>query len=123
MNRIQGSYPGGPRRRDATPAEGEGAARRLERVEEVEARLDRATRARERRRRSRRIWSALVLALVAAGGAGLYLGFHAHRTSEELTVERTREQQQEQLDLTRETNRLLLELWKMEDLERQGRTP
>jgi len=82
MNRIQGSYPGGPRRRYATPAEGEGAVpRRLERVEEVEARLDRATRARERRRRSRRIWSALVLALVAAGGAGLYLGFHGHRTS------------------------------------------
>ena len=123
MARIRGSYPGGPRREGAEdPRSGE--TPRLHTVQELEAGRGRRSRAREQRRRARRVWSGLVVALAASAGVGVFLGLRSHRTSEQLTEERneTREQQQQQ-DITRETNRVLLELWRMEDVEKQATPP
>ena len=123
MARIRGRYPGGPQREGASDAEGgAGAAPHLHTVGELEAGRGRKSRAREQRRRARRVWSGLILAITASAGVGLFLGLRSHRTSEQITDERndTREQQQE---LSRETNRVLLELWRMEDVEKQATPP
>jgi hypothetical protein len=118
MARIRGSYPGGPKR-DRGDA-GEGARTpRLERIEVVEARAGRKSRARAERNRVRRVWSGFIVAVILAAGIGLYVGMVTHRTSEEITRERN-DQRELQQDITRETNRVLLELWRMEDVERQA---
>jgi hypothetical protein len=121
MARIRGNYPGGPRRADE-PAGEPASLPRLERVEELEARVGRKSRAREQRKRIRRVWSGFVVAVVLAAGIGVYLGVITHRTSEELTAERN-DQRELQQDITRETNRVLLELWRMEDVEKQATPP
>ncbi len=60
--------------------------------------------------------------MVGGGGGGLYLGFRAHCRSERLTAEHEAERRSSAtFGLTRETNRMLLELWRMEDVERQDR--
>jgi hypothetical protein len=125
MGQIRGSYPGGPRREGA---EGEPAAAsprpRLRRVEEIEARLGRASRAREQRRRARRVWSGLVVAVAISGVVGLFLGYRSHRSSEELTAERNAPRPAGAFDPSFETNRVLLELWQMEDKQRmQAKQP
>jgi hypothetical protein len=125
MARIRGSYPGGPSRDDdasAAPGEGAAATPGLRRVERIEARLGRRSRARAKRERARRIWSGLAVAVAVAVGMGLYLGARSHRTSEQLTDERNQQRELEQT-LTRETNRVLLELWKMEEVEKQATPP
>ena len=123
MARSRSRYPGGPRREGASDAQaGAGSTPRLHTVGELEAGRGRRSRARERRRRVRRVWSGLVLAVTVSAGVGLFLGLRSHRTSEQITDERndTRAQQQE---LTRETNRVLLELWRMEDVEKRATPP
>jgi len=122
MTRIRGSYPGGPKREGAPDADAVGSAARLDRIEDVEERLGRRSRAREQRRRARRIWSGLVMAVALAAGTGLYLGLRSHRTSEQLTDDRN-DVRERDLDITRETNRVLLELWRMEDVEKQATPP
>ena len=124
MTRISGSYPGGPRR----GAEGVGDERaegapRIGRVEQLEERLEQASRSQVRRRRTRRVWSGLAFALVLGGGIGLYLGYRSHRSPEDLTDARNATRQSPLFDASRETNRVLLELWRMEDLEKQPAPP
>jgi hypothetical protein len=123
LTRIRGRYPGGPSREGGESGDGgDKPAPRLDRVEEMEAHVGRRSRARAQRRRSRRLLSGMVVAVALSAGFGVYLGLRAHRTSEQLTEERndTRELQQ---DITRETNRVLLELWRMEDVEKQATPP
>ena len=124
MTRIRGSYPGGPRRGAEVVGQerAEGAAR-VGRVEELEDRLGRASLRREQRRRARRVWSGLAIALALAGGVGLYLGYRTHQSSEELTDARNAVRQRSRLDASSEVNRVLLELWKMEDVEKQVTPP
>ena len=62
------------------------------------------------------------MTLALAGGTGLYLGYRAHRSSEQLTDERNAARGQ-QFDITRETNRVLMELWRMEDAEKRTIPP
>ena len=123
MTRIRGSYPGGPRRgADAVGEERPEGAPRIGRVEQLEERLERASRREVRRHRTRRVWSGLALALALAGGAGLYLGYRSHRSSEDITDARNARRQRP-FDASQETNRVLLELWRMEDVEKQVTPP
>ncbi len=118
--RIRGSFPGGPRRRE----EGDEPRRAptLRSVEEIEAGRSRRTLLRARKRRER--WRAAVILLGMALGfaVGAALGLATHETSAELTdaLETARKQDAE---VSREVNRVLLELWKMEDAEQiRGRS-
>lgn len=60
----------------------------------------------------------LVVSLLVAGVIGWVLGVSAHETAEEIT-EAAQEQRVEDLDISREVNRTLLELWRMEEIEAQ----
>lgn len=114
MDRISGSYPGGPRRQDGSePRE----RADLERVEEFEERRSRASLQRKRERRVRRLRIGFLVALLTSAGIGLTLGLMSHRTSEELVQEREQDRTRD-FDPSQEVNRMLLELWKMEDMER-----
>lgn len=59
-------------------------------------------------------------ALLAAGGVGGYVGLSAHTTPEQL-AEEERSKAQAPGELSDQANRLINELWKMEDLERAPR--
>ena len=125
MSRIRGSYPGGPRRSGDT-SESAPRTTRLESAEEIDARRGHMALERRERRRERRAWLILGAAVLLAGGAGLYLGFRSHRSSEQLTDEREQARIDAATDpLSQETNRMLMELWRMEDVEfqRNRRTP
>ena len=65
-------------------------------------------------RRSRVVWGVTSSA-VAAAVVGLVLGLMSHSSAEELRM--ADERQNTAPELSREVNRTLLQLWKMEDLE------
>lgn len=112
--RIEGSFPGGPRRRD--PGEPPRHAPRLRRVEEIEEGVSRRTLDATRRRRSARTRAAWLLAMALALAIGSALGRASHATQEELTAAQEAARARD-MDVSREVNRMLLELWKMEDVE------
>ena len=123
MGRIRGSYPGGPRRPGGT-SEDDGDSgsrgRTLKSAQEIDARRDRSVARRRSEMKRRRVWAIFAGALLLAGGAGLYMGFRTHRTTEQLTDEREAERQGGFADqISSETNRMLMELWRMEDVEFQ----
>lgn len=119
--RITGSFPGGPSR------QGEEDARRraphLPSVEEIEEARSRRTLRRARDRRGQWRMTVILVGMALGFGAGAALGLATHRTPAEITsaleAERARDQQ-----VSQEVNRVLLELWKMEDAETiRGRSP
>lgn len=116
MARIRGSYPGGPKREGRSDGRDDAEARRprLETVEQIEERVAHASRTRQRRRRARRVWAGFVVALALAAGTGFVLGIRSHRSSEQLTAERNVPRPPQAFDPSFETNRMLMELWKME---------
>ena len=123
MTHISGSYPGGPRRgADAVGEKRAEAPPRVERLEQREERLHRASRGRNRRLRYLRVWSRLVLALALSAGFGLYFGYRTHLRSEDITAARNAARQRP-VDASSEINRVMLELWKMEDVEKQPAPP
>lgn len=111
---IKGSFPGGPTRRG--PDDPAPPPRRLRRVADIEAR--RLGRMVERRARTRRVrtTAALAAALAVAFGVGVALGLSSHRTAADLTAQREAGLARDR-DVSSEVNRVLLELWKMEDVE------
>lgn len=112
--RITGSFPGGPTRADTTPRRrGPVRTRSVEVLEE--ARAARTFRRRRTARRRRVVWG-FVLSLAAAGAAGVYLGMGSHVSPTELSVQ-AEEARARDFDISREVNRTLLELWRMEELE------
>lgn len=119
MAKIQGPYPGGPRRRDEDEAPPPVV---LESVEELEAHRQEGARRHRERRRRRRIAAAFVATTLVAGGVGLWLGIRSHRSAEDVARELQEKQDVEQL-LEKERRRILQELWRMEELERAPRPP
>lgn len=119
-DRITGSYPGGPRRRGEEPDAEDRPHPKLERAQAIDMRAQERQRIAARQRRRRRVLSGFAIALVLAGGAGFWVGLQADRTSEEIAAEQSR-RGSEELDLTRERNIILQQLWLMEDLERARR--
>ena len=109
MSRIQGMYPGGPRRQGAT-SEPHGTLRS---GEDVEARISDDLLDAKAHRKRRSIFIALgAFGLLAVTG-GIYIGLQARVTAEEL-VERERVEAASDID---ETQKVLDELWRMEELE------
>ena len=111
--RIRGSFPGGPSRPAAPPTRS--GPPRLKPVADIEEGLARRNVARRHRRRYRRIAGGLGVAMALSAAIGGAVGWKSHRTQAELVAERTRETQD--LDISKEINRTLLNLWKMEDVE------
>lgn len=113
-DRIKGAFPGGPSR----PGSGEEPARtpHLRRAEEIEAGIARRTLELSKRRRKGRVALGFMLAVLIAGLVGGYVGLESHRTQAELT-EAQEVRRAEEVDLSAEVNRTLLQLWKMEDVE------
>src|SRR3954469_1931501 len=89
MSGIGGSYPGGPRRgagdADRVGEQRTPGAARVERAEDIEARITEARKGAGQWRRNKKLLSGLLAAMLVAGGVGLYLGYRAHETSEEIT--------------------------------------
>ena len=119
---IRGSFPGGPSR--AAPPVPRTTPPRLRPVAEIEERSAQRSVDRRHRKRARRLGAGFVVALLVAGVAGGAVGLGSHRTQEDLTeaqqVDRTKD-----IDISKEVNRTLLNLWKMEDVEavrNRGRT-
>lgn len=112
--RIRGSYPGGPKR-DREPG-GDERPVRLRGVEEMESSRARRSLCRSRRSRRRRAWAGLAAVLAVAFAVGAALGLSSHETQETLT-RREEASARQDLDISKEVNRTLLQLWKMEDLE------
>ncbi|HSW31161.1 MAG TPA: hypothetical protein VLH75_16870 [Longimicrobiales bacterium] len=115
--RIAGAFPGGPTRTGS--GRGAGGGPLLPTAEQLEAaRLGHATRHAGARRRTRRA-TAVAFAGAAAALLGGLVGWASHTTREDLmAVQRP----DDSLDgiISREVNRTLLELWKMEDVEALG---
>lgn len=112
--RIRGSYPGGPAR------DGSGGTDRppvrVRRVRDFEDARALRSLASSRRDRRRRVVAGLALLLAVAFGVGTSLGRSSHETQATLTARET-ESRQRDVDISREVNRTLLQLWKMEDVE------
>lgn len=111
---IRGSYPGGPRR--GTGPESDRLARRIEPVSALEERLSRRKLDRTRRRRARRLLLGFLGAMIVSGAVGVFVGLDSHATQAELT-EAQRVVRERDVDISREVNRTLLQLWKMEEIE------
>ena len=73
-----------------------------------------------RTRRRKRLAMGFGAALAIAAAAGFWMGYQANQTSEDIAAEQ-RQANEEGLDITRERNIILEQLWLMEDLERAPR--
>lgn len=117
---IRGSYPGGPSKA-GDAGDGDAARKhrpRLSRAEEIEARAQDGRRARVRRRRRRRVMVGFLVALAASGAVGFWMGMQSHRSAAEIAAEQEAADREDAFDLHAEGDRILRELWLMEDLER-----
>lgn len=112
---IRSAFPGGP-------TNGPDAARRtkprLRGVAQLEEARARTAERRKHRARGRRTAVVLGAAALAAFSLGLGAGF-LHRATQETLTQGLRAAHTERTDMgiSREVNRTLLELWKMEELE------
>ncbi len=112
--KITGSWPGGPRREGPTQ---EGArAPRIKRVEDIEAAAAARRIRSARKHRQRRAWIGLAFTLVFAGGIGWALGLRSHTSVEEIHATQTAQQEQD-ATISSQVNRVMLELWRMEEVE------
>lgn len=111
---IGGSFPGGPRR--AGSEEVRPHRPDLRRVSQMEVGSARRRVARARRRRALRIVFGFAVVAGFAGSAGVWIGLAAHTTPQEMTAEKNILRDQDRF-ISREVNRTLLQLWKMEDIE------
>lgn len=111
---IKGSFPGGPTRPGADDAPRR--APRIRRVADIEA--GRHRRAAETRARRRRIRLGVGIAAVisVAFGIGIALGMASHTTAADMTAEQQAAYARDR-SISSEVNRVLLELWRMEDVE------
>lgn len=114
VERITGSFPGGPTRKDTTPQR-HGPVR----AAPLRTREDRHAARTLRRSRAQRRWrvaGGFVVSLLAAGGLGLSLGLLSHDSAAEASGAALGQQSRD-LDISQEVNRALLELWRMEEVE------
>lgn len=110
------SYPGGPRVSDADSAN---STQRLKTGEDVEKYREAGALRNRRSRRIRRLRLGLAATTLIAILGGVHSGMRSHKTAEQLAA--AVQSGGATTDLKRETRRLVNELWKMEDLERNPR--
>jgi len=114
QGRIQGSWPGGPKRDGES--EERTRAPRLRRVEDIEARIaDRSLRI-KRTSRTKRMVLGLAFVVLLAGGFGWILGLSSHTSLAQINSVQSQRQQQD-ATVSTEVNRMMMQLWRMEDVE------
>jgi len=121
MERIAGTYPGGPRRAELRPDDADLAPVFVPRVAELESWVRKGQTRRRKKERARRVAIGFIVVVILAGGLGIYMGAEATQSADEL-VQAERERNRADALIGKEADRLINELWKMEDLERV-RTP
>lgn len=120
LSSISGSYPGGPKKQTLRSKKERKSHPTIPGVNDLERWARDARVETERRNRARRIKVGLVCVLLAAGGVGGYVGLSAHTTPEQL-AEKERSKARSRGEISDQADRLINELWKMEDLERAPR--
>lgn len=120
VSTISGSYPGGPKKPTLRSKKESERHAVIPGVSDLEQWARRAKVATQRRNRARRIKIGFACALLAAGGLGSYVGLSTHTTPEQL-AEEERSKVRVPGELSDQANRLINELWKMEDMERAPR--
>ncbi len=110
------SYPGGP---TVSGADSTKSTRQLKSGEDVEAYRELFAWRGRRSRRGRRLRVGVAAAVLIATLGGVYLGLATHRSAEQLADAVRSEGASPHL--TQEADRLMNELWKMEDMERHPR--
>ncbi|RMH22776.1 MAG: hypothetical protein D6701_01090 [Gemmatimonadetes bacterium] len=91
------------------------------RVAELESWVRKGQTRRRKKERARRVAIGFIVVVILAGGLGIYMGAEATQSADEL-VQAERERNRADALIGKEADRLINELWKMEDLERV-RTP
>ena len=120
VSTISGSYPGGPKKQTLRSKKESERHATIPGASDLERWARHARVEIQRRKRARRIKVGFACALLAAGGVGGYVGLSTHTTPEQL-AEEERAKVQNSSEFSDQANRLLNELWKMEDLERAPR--
>ncbi len=116
MAKIAGRYPGGPRR-EPLVALADRPPPRLSTVAQIEERKARGAVRHVRKRRRKRVLAGLVGVVFAAIAVGGWVGWKSHKSSEDITAELETDADGG-FDLENERDRILRELWKMEEMER-----
>ena len=63
----------------------------------------------------------LVFSILLSGMVGAYLGFSSHRTDAELAAEMAQKAEGPEMDVQKQADRLINEMWKSEALEKTPR--
>ena len=122
MDRISGSYPGGPKRELLKTEEERGFSNRIPRVDDFWRSAKRRFLRHKERVRRKRLMVVVGVTLIFSCIGGVYLGFQAHKSSEDLArMERERALRVKVDDPVGEADRLPNEPLKMEDLVQSGR--
>ena len=119
MSKIQGMFPGGPRRQDESPDEGDRTGADLRSGEDVDADATASSIGRRARRKRRSILIGVLVTIVIAGATGGYIGYQAIVTAEELAAqERAKANASGKVsELERIKDDAMRELWEMEAAE------
>lgn len=122
MDEISGAYPGGPTRRERFgQAESNEAPRAIRSGEDNERRAGRRDQHDRLRRRKVRAILGVSVTLLISAAAGIYLGLSAVRASDELMEKAEVGINRPEAEISREMDRLIDQLWKMEELDRLPR--
>lgn len=117
MDRIPGSYPGGPKRPGVEEEAPRRLPHRLRRAEDYEEGAQQRQLTRTRKARRRRLLLGGVVVLLVAVASGLWLGFQAHQSAEDL-AQGGQNELSDLLNFKAEADRVLHEIWRMEDFDR-----
>ncbi len=123
MDEISGAYPGGPTRRERFgQAESNEARRAIRSGEDNERRAGLRGQDERLRRRKLRAVLGVSATLLLSAAAGIYWGLSsAARASDELMENVGVGINRPEADISREMDRLIDQLWKMEELDRLPR--
>lgn len=122
MDRITGAYPGGPTRGVKRGGEDSSQAARTIRGGEDHARSARLREHEHRIRRRRiRVVIGVGATLLISAAAGVFLGLSTTRHAEKALLQEAQSVNSPDDVISRELDRLIDELWRMEELERVPR--
>jgi len=122
MSGSIGRYPGGPSRKGVDDADPTPKRKvRLSTVSEIEGMAAAGAEQRKRKARKKRLLRGLIFSVIVSGTVGAYLGFSSHRTDAELAEELNHDREAPEMDLQKQADRLINEMWKSEALEKPPR--
>ena len=122
MDQISGAYPGGPTRHEKLgKAELDQPPRAIRSGEDLARRASLRGRDDRLRRRRLRAVAGVSATLLLSAAVGIYWGFTAVRASEDMLKSEVGGVDGPRAEVSRELDRLIDELWKMEELDRLPR--